>query len=185
MAEPKKKRSRPRFTGPRKRLRVLLGEGEEGTGKLSRAPKDARGTVQERTCGLVDLVPTFLSAADLPADARLAGYDLLGPEATMGSFSELHGSGYHETEKAPAVMWRTPEWKLILYLPGEFRNLDARLDAFKGELYCLKDDPMECRNLYETAAHLPIREKLTRHLLLHMSIAWSRFPRPYSYTDIH
>lgn len=145
---------------------------------------DQRGTVDERCCGLIDLVPTCLAAAGLPADCRLSGYNLLAEPAKMGSFSELHGSGYHEVEKAPAVMWRTPEWKLILYLAGEFVTLDSRLDEFKGELYSLKDDPTECVNLYYDDAHLAIREKLTRHLLLHMTISWSRFPRPYSYTEL-
>lgn len=148
-------------------------------------PADKEGTVDERNCSLIDIVPTFLAAAGLPADPRLAGYDLSSPAATSGSFSELHGSGYHEVEKPPAVMWRTPEWKLILYLPGEFCELDSRLDEFKGELYSLVDDPQECKNLYEEEKHLAMREKMTRHLLLHMTIAWSRFPRPYSYTDLH
>ncbi len=148
-------------------------------------PVTQQGVVDERNCGLIDLLPTVLAATGQPADVRLSGYSLLAPPATLGGFSELHGSGYHETEKAPAVMWRTPEWKLILYLPGEFRQLDRRLDEFKGELYRLTDDPMECRNLYQAPACLGVREKMTRHLLLHMTIAWSRFPRPYSYTDLY
>lgn len=147
-------------------------------------PAEKRGAVDDRMCSLVDLLPTFLAAAGLPRDERLCGYDLNAPAATMGAFSELHGSGYHEMEKAPAVMWRTPEWKLILYLPDDFRNLDARLDEFQGELYALEEDPRECVNLYTNEDYLSIREKLTRHLLLHMTIAWSRFPRPYSYTDL-
>ena len=147
-------------------------------------PEEKHGTVDTRNCGLIDIVPTFLAAAGMPRDVRLAGYDLLAPEATSGSFAELHGSGYHEQEKPPAVMWRTPEWKLILYLPGEFRNLDARLYEFKGELYNLEDDPQELTNLYEEPALLAVRERMTRHLLLHMTIAWTRFPRPYSYTDL-
>ena len=134
-------------------------------------PEDKHGTVDERCCGLVDLVPTFLAAASLPSDPQLVGYNLLEPPATTGSFCELHGSGYHETERAPAIMWRTPEWKLILYLPGEFSKLDARLDEFKGELYSLKDDPLECKNLYESQPHFRTRERLTRHLLLHMTVA--------------
>lgn len=145
---------------------------------------EKRGTVDGRCCGLIDILPTFLAAVGLPVDPRMAGYNLLAPPATVGAFSELHGSGYHETEKAPAVMWRTPEWKLILYLPGEFRQLDGRLDEFKGELYRLLEDPMECHNLYQDPDCFKIREQMTRHLLLHMTIAWSRFPRPYSYTDL-
>lgn len=146
--------------------------------------KELHGTIDDRDCSLIDVVPTFLAASGLGRDPRLAGYDLLAPAATSGSFCELHGSGYHEQEKPPAVMWRTNEWKLILYLPGEFRDLDGRLDEFKGELYHLIDDPLECKNLYDITKHLPVREKMTRHLLLHMTVAWSRFPRPYSYTDI-
>ena len=134
---------------------------------------------------LLTILPTFLAAAGQPKDVRLPGCDLNAAPVTSGSFCELHGSGYHEVEKAPAVMWRTPEWKLILYLPGEFRDLDARLDEFQGELYAIKDDPLECTNLYAEPEHLQIREQLTRHLLLHMTIAWTRFPRPYSYTDLY
>lgn len=145
---------------------------------------EKRGTVDERCCSLIDIVPTCLAAAGLPADERLCGYDLLAPAATVGAFSELHGSGYHEIEKAPAVMWRTPEWKLVLHLPGEFRSLDEKLDDFQGELYSLADDPLECHNVYDEEMYLSVREKLTRHLLLHMTVAWSRFPRPYSYTDL-
>jgi len=148
-------------------------------------PAERHETVDPRCCALIDLMPTLLATAGLPADVRLAGYNLLAPPATMGSFCELHGSGYHETEKAPAVMWRTPEWKLILYLPGEFRQLDARLNEYRGELYHLKDDPLECHNRYDDPACLKVRDQLTRHLLLHMTIAASRFPRPYSYTDIY
>lgn len=148
-------------------------------------PADKQGTVDNRCCGLIDLMPTLLAAVGMPSDDRLPGHNLLAPPAKSGSFSELHGSGYHETEKAPSVMWRTPEWKLILYLPGEFRNLEARLDEFQGELYQIREDPLECNNLYDDDECLVVREKLTRQLLLHMTIAWSRFPRPYSYTDIY
>ena len=148
-------------------------------------PGDKEGSVDNRCCSLVDLVPTFLAAAGISRDPRMVGYNLLEPAATIGAFSELHGSGYHETEKAPAVMWRTPEWKLILYLPGEFRQLDLRLEEFKGELYNLELDPQELNNLYYHEEYMDVREQLTRYLLLHMTIAWSRFPRPYSYTDIY
>jgi len=142
------------------------------------------GTIDDRCCSLVDIVPTFLSAATMARDERMVGYNLLDDPAMMGSFSELHGSGYHEIEKAPVYMWRTQEWKLILYIPGEFRNLDSRMEDLKGELYQHQKDPLESHNLYDEPEHLAIREQLTRHLLMHLAIAWSRFPRPYSYTDL-
>ena len=89
-----------------------------------------------------------------------------------------------EAAQIPAVMWRTKEWKLVLYLPGEFRHLDRRLDEYHGELYDLAADPGEHHNRYDDRDLLSVRERLTRQLLLHMTVAWSRFPRPYSYTDI-
>ena len=144
----------------------------------------ARGTEDARCADLVDVVPTLLEISGAAPDHRLVGHSLLQPPRRRGSFSEMHGSGYHEHEKAPAVMWRTPEWKLILYLPGEFRDLDNRLEEYQGELFNLKKDPLELHNLYEDPACLNTRERLTRHLLLHMAVSWSRFPRPYSYTDI-
>ncbi len=147
--------------------------------------KDKQGSVDARPCSLVDIVPTIMSAAHMEADCRLPGYDLCKEAGCTGSFSALHGSGYHETEKAPAMMWRTPEWKLILHYPGEFRHLDMKLDQFQGELYDIRNDALECYNLYDAPSHLKIREELTRHLLLHLCIAQSRFPRPYSYTDIY
>jgi arylsulfatase A-like enzyme len=144
-----------------------------------------KGKIDNRPCSLVDLLPTFMSIANQHIDPQFSGHNLLDQPKALGSFSELHGSGYHETEKAPAIMWRTEKWKLVLYLPGEFRDLDRRLDEFKGELYSLENDTDEIQNLYEDQSHLAIREKLTRQLLIHLTIAWSRYPRPYSYTDIY
>jgi len=145
---------------------------------------EGRGVVDDRCADLVDIAPTLIEVAGGEPDPRLVGYSLLQPSRRRGSLAELHGSGYHEHEKAPAVMWRTPEWKLILYLPGEFRDLDNRLEEYQGELFHLKEDPKELHNLYEDPAYFHVREHLTRQLLLHMAVSWSRFPRPYSYTDI-
>jgi arylsulfatase A-like enzyme len=155
---------------------ILAGAGIE---------KDKQGIVDQRCCSLIDILPTLLVQGNIKIDPQFCGHNLLADPESIGSFSELHGSGYHETEKAPAVMWRTKAWKLILYLPGEFIKLDSKLDEFKGELYSLEQDPKEIDNLYKHPDHLAIREKLTRHLLLHMTIAWSRYPRHYSYTDIY
>ncbi len=152
---------------------ILAGRSVEG-----------RGVVDDRCADLVDIAPTLIEVAGGEPDPRLVGYSLLQPSRRRGSLAELHGSGYHEHEKAPAVMWRTPEWKLILYLPGEFRDLDNRLEEYQGELFHLKEDPKELHNLYEDPAYFHVREHLTRQLLLHMAVSWSRFPRPYSYTDI-
>lgn len=54
---------------------------------------------------------------------------------------------------------RTDEWKLIRYPHG-----DGQPDRFKAELYHLKDDPYEMRNLIDDPRHAAQRAKLEREL---------------------
>jgi arylsulfatase A-like enzyme len=143
-----------------------------------------RGTKDERPASLVDVMPTLLDAAGEPVDSGIVGHSLLGVPKNTGAFAEMHGSGYHDMEKPPIYMWRTGEWKLILYQRGIFEDLDLKLNEVRGELYQIKQDPLEYTNLYDDKSCLEIREKLTRDLLVHLAIAWSRFPRPFSHTSI-
>ncbi|MFB5679979.1 hypothetical protein ACE3NQ_03470 [Paenibacillus terreus] len=76
-------------------------------------------------------------------------------------------------------MWRTKEWKLILYIEGSVRDAAARVDDTKGELYHLTDDPGEWVNRYHDEELSAIRERLKTELLMHLAVAWSKGPMFY------
>jgi arylsulfatase A-like enzyme len=149
-------------------------------------PPDKAGTVDDRPAELVDVLPTLVEAPP-----ELPGRSLLAPPCRLGSFCEMHGSGYETVggppgpdwrtkpslQAAPSWMWRTRYWKLILRVSGDARDAMLRIDESVGELYNLRDDPQEWRNLYEEPNLLPVREQLTRELLLHMACVLGRFPR--------
>jgi len=147
---------------------IIAGKGVAG---------EKRGSVDDRPAELIDVLPTLLQAAGEPAPPELPGGDLLEKSCRAGAFAEIHGWGYEEIQCAPAYMWRTRDWKLILYLPGDITDAAARIADTRGELYDLKDDPYEFRNLYDTSEYLHIREKLTRELLMHLACAWAKYPR--------
>ena len=86
----------------------------------------------------------------------------------------MHGTGYEEAQQAPAYMWRTRDWKLITYVPGDAAG--ARLREARGELYDLGADPLELDNLYDDRDHLEVRERLTTELLVHLASSWAGHP---------
>lgn len=124
-------------------------------------PDALRGSVNDRPAELVDLLPTLLNAAGLPPVPHLPGENLLGDTARRGAFCEYHGGGMEQVAPAPAFMWRTPEWKLILYREGSA----GEPGEFKGELYDLVRDPHEWFNLYDDASAHAVRERMTRELM--------------------
>ncbi|MDP8951966.1 MAG: DUF4976 domain-containing protein [Actinomycetota bacterium] len=71
-------------------------------------------------------------------------------------------------------MWRTRDWKLITYLPGDVAGAGRREP--RGELYDLRADPHEYKNLYDDPGHLSIRDRLTGELLMHLALAWGKYP---------
>lgn len=121
-------------------------------------PATRRGTVDERPAELVDVLPTIAQAAQGRIPAELPGLDLLGDKKHAASFCELNEAD------APAYMWRTPGWKLILFTDRHASG-GARQ---RGELYDLKSDPHEWRNLYTNETHTAIREQLKTQLLHHL-----------------
>lgn len=139
-------------------------------------PADKRGTIDERPAELIDLVPTLSAAAGLPRNPMLPGLDLLGNAVRAGTFCEFHGKGVSAPHSAPAYMWRTKEWKLILYVPGTIRDAAERVQETRGELYRLSDDPNEWNNLYEDESLSSIREQLKTELLMHLAAAWAKGP---------
>jgi arylsulfatase A-like enzyme len=139
-------------------------------------PEAKRGTVDDRPAELTDLVPTLSKAAGLPRNIKLPGLDLLGEDVRPGSFCEFHGKGVYAPHSAPAYMWRTKEWKLIMYMPGTVGNAVSRVGEARGELYDLLEDPNEWTNLYDSSGHASIRERLKTELLMHLACVWAKGP---------
>jgi len=132
----------------------------------------------------VDVLPTLLNLAGLETPSELSGRSLLQEPCRQGQFSEFNGSGYHEVQYGPKYMWRKDGYKLILNMPGKVPDALTRLDDVIGELYCLKEDPLEINNLYEKPEYLALRESMTRQLLTHLMVNWSKFPRGMSTTKV-
>jgi arylsulfatase len=139
-------------------------------------PSPLSGTVDDRPAELVDVLPTLLSVAGEALPPGFPGASLLAEPARAGSFSEMHGTGYEETQRAPAYMWRTRDWKLITYLPGDVADAGRRVGEARGELYDLRADPREHENLYEDPGYLSVRERLTGELLMHLASSWAGHP---------
>jgi arylsulfatase A-like enzyme len=108
-------------------------------------PAALRGTVDTRSAELVDIVPTLMAAAGAKMDSELPGLDLLSDRRRTGAFCECHEAG------APAYMWRTQEWKLILFFDRPLAEARTAVNLAKGELYDLRRDPNEWNNLYGNA----------------------------------
>ncbi len=143
-----------------------------------------RGSVDARPAELVDVLPTLLDFAGLDCPEEFPGRSLLAPPCREGQFAEFSGSGYHEVQYGPKYMWRRDGYKLVLHVPGKVPDALTRLDSVIGELYNLKEDPLEIDNLYEDPAHFALRERMTRQLLTHLMICWAKFPRGMSTTRV-
>jgi arylsulfatase A-like enzyme len=133
-----------------------------------------RGTDDYRPAELVDVLPTLLSVAGETIPPEFPGASLLDEPVRAGCFTEMHGTGYEKIQKPPAYMWRTDDWKLITYLPGDVAGAGRREP--RGELYDLHADPREYENLYEDPGHLSVRERLTGELLMHLASIWAKYP---------
>ncbi len=134
-------------------------------------PASARGSVDSRPAELVDLVPTLLAATGQRVPDYLPGENLLEPTNRVGAYAEMHGNGSDEIQRAPAMMWRNKDWKLILYYEGNIRESRQNPSVVHGELYHLATDPGEMLNLYREEKHAERREQMTRELLFHVARA--------------
>jgi arylsulfatase A-like enzyme len=152
---------------------IIAGKGVEDA---------LKGTTDSRHAELVDLVPSILDAIGKPIPDELPGESLLRPGMRRGAFAEFHSHGYDEVIWAPAYMWRTRKWKLILSFDGNLDQARRNPEKIRGELYNLAEDPMEWKNRYTDPELLPVREELTRDLLYQLAINWSHFPRHESHS---
>jgi arylsulfatase len=142
------------------------------------------GAVDDRHAELVDVMPTLLQVAGADVPDSMPGLSLLSDRARGGSFAEMHGRGYEEYQKAPAVMYRTRDWKLIMSVPGHLGEVFGCYDAMRGELYNLRDDPLELNNLYEDARYAAVRHDLTAKLLMHVMCSLGKYPFATARTKI-
>ena len=130
------------------------------------------GTRDSRPAMLTDLIPTLCAAAGIAPDPRLPGIDLLSDWRRSGAFCEFHGCGTERVMPAPAWMWRSEDYKLILFRDGTVLD-DTPL---RGELYDLKNDPHEWYNRFDDPALAEVRSRMTLELLAHVSSAFARGP---------
>ena len=142
--------------------------------------KKLHGTVSDIPAMLTDIVPTLISAAGLEKDPQLPGTDLLGPVHRRGQFSEFHGGGGEAKQLAPALMWRTDRYKLILYRKGTV-NDDTPPE---GELYDLESDPHEWYNLFDDPAHADTVRRLTIDMVTHLATAYAKAPAHGDYKGL-
>jgi arylsulfatase A-like enzyme len=133
-------------------------------------PEALRGTIDHRNAELVDLYPTLAKVAGTKHQFAAPGLDLLSDQKRKGSFCEYHDSG------APAYMWRTKKWKLILFSDQPLEQAKSSGQPMKGELYDLENDPHEWNNLYNSEKHQKIREQLKTELLEHIAVTFAGFP---------
>jgi arylsulfatase A-like enzyme len=122
--------------------------------------------LDHRPAELVDAFPTILEVAGIPAISGKPGINLLGPATRKASFAEVS-----DQLTTVAFMWRTDALKLILSFPKQavLKGTVQLADVTDGELYDLKSDPKEWRNLYampEAATH---RQRLSRELIDHLN----------------
>lgn len=140
----------------------------------STIPRAKRGTIDHRPAELIDLMPTLqaVSGAHHQDSAKLPGLDLLRENARHGAFCEYHDGG------TPAWMWRTKDWKLILFSRTPTGTNQSTLE---GELYNLREDPHEWHNLYDAPDWMEMREGLKSQLLAHLAASFGEYPvRPTS-----
>ncbi len=141
-----------------------------------RIPAGARyeGLVQH-----MDVAPTILEAAGVPIPENWEASSLWPmlkgdtPAIRESVYAEL-ARDHIQTGAEYIVMQRDRDWKLVYYL-GEP----------DGELYDLKSDPAETRNLWTSAGHKELKNELVERMLvwsmrssLRSRMAPSRKPQP-------
>jgi len=106
----------------------------------------------------VDLAPTILAYAGLPAPEHMQGRSLVplvrGETPPADWRTEFFYEHHSVPDRIPPVeAYRTPEWKYLRWLPQ--KNYEA-----VEELYHLKDDPLEEKNLISDPAQAGVLEEL-------------------------
>jgi arylsulfatase A-like enzyme len=126
-----------------------------------RAPKG--GMKVEQMVLNIDLMPTLLTAAEVPIPSWVQGQNYLGfldpaqhlPGRASWLYEYRQDPGFPPDSSIKAV--RTPDWKFVTY-PG------AKDPLFKDELFHLADDPRERKNLAADPAWAKKKSELAAEL---------------------
>ena len=106
---------------------------------LMRYPSEIKaGSVDDKMVLNLDLVPTLLELAGVPATPDLQGLSWLGDEPGRDSFLYEYFAAEGRVPSTLAV--RTKEWKLVTF---------PQNPELKAELFNLIDDPFETSNQFE------------------------------------
>lgn len=129
-------------------------------------PPDKKGTLDHRPAELIDVLPTIMHAAGLPAVSGKPGESLLGPSARKAGFAQ-----FNDQPGNVSFMWRTSTHKLILTFPkNAIQKGGARMsDVKQGELYDLRSDAKEWNNMYTKEESQAVREQMCHELLGHLN----------------
>jgi len=148
----------------------LVYEGVTKIPLLMRYPDGFEAQPPAEPCvSLVDLLPTIADAAGIADPVRREGVSLL-PMLRGERPLERDGVRIEYKEEPDRIRfkcWVTPEWKLAVYTGEPF-----------GELYDLKNDPGETRNLYGLPEFASIKQELTLALLADLERGEPTNPRP-------
>ena len=108
---------------------------------------------------LMDIAPTMLESAGLTPPGALEAKSLW--PILKGEAKEIRSEAYSElardhiqTGAEYMVMRRDARWKIVYYLGESY-----------GELYDMQYDPGEQKNLWDSAEHAELKEKLVKDLL--------------------
>jgi choline-sulfatase len=115
-------------------------------------------------CSLLDIVPTILDLASVPAPGHLPGRSLV-PLVRDEKAPAPHEYIFAEYHRPPIRMARSAEWKYVLYRNGD------------EELYDMRADGAELQNLAVSVKHAGIKEKHRAALEEHLRQTGDPFHR--------
>lgn len=113
-----------------------------------------KGSQNDSLCSLIDVVPTILDIAGLDTDPNLKGKSLLPLLRGERDHDRIVFAEWHNP---PIRMARSKDWKYVRYGNGE------------EELFSLKEDPHESRNLANDSASQQNKLELSKELDAHIA----------------
>ncbi len=121
------------------------------------------GSICSEMASTIDLLPTISNMAGLPVKYEIDGHDIGGLLRGNPGIKTPHDFFLYYLHNGTLSAIRMGEWKLILSVPvqGYSQKVESRkysAETFEPELYNLRDDIGETRNLYRQ--HPEIAEKL-------------------------